>query len=105
MGTAYVKTWYKYNDTAANNSRDLEFWKVEGQQALNDKWFSAVRYSGMNANNGYPVAGMGARGPYFFGPFLTEELRRLSMGLSYWPNQDVVLKVDYIPTRTKFLRK
>jgi hypothetical protein len=71
LGTAYGKAWYDDNDPLGNNSRNIEYWKIEAQQELSENFFAAARYSGMNADKGYSVSGMAARGPYFFGPFQT----------------------------------
>ena len=96
LAAAYGKAWYDDNDPFANNRRTLDFWQIEAQQALvGDSLFAALRYSGMDADKGYPVSGMAARGPYFFGPIKTTELRRLSFGFTYWPYPDLVLKLDY----------
>lgn len=92
---AYGEARYEDNDPTGDNSLDFEFWTMEAQQALSEKLFAAIRYSGMDVDKGYPVAGMGSRGRYFFGPSLVENLRRLSMGISYWPKSEVVLKLDY----------
>ena len=95
LKAAYGEAWYEDNDAIQNNSKDFNFWSIEIQQALKENFFAAVRYSGMNVNGGYPVAGMASRGRYFFGPNLTEELRRLSVGFSFWPFADFVLKADF----------
>ncbi len=95
LNFAYGRAWYEDNDPLTDNRRNFEFWKIEGQQELTQTLTAAIRYSGMDVQQGYPVAGMGSRGRYFFGPFMTEKLRRLSTGLSYWPHKDLVLKVDY----------
>ncbi|MCB1123631.1 MAG: hypothetical protein KJT03_18910, partial [Verrucomicrobiae bacterium] len=94
MVTAYGKAWYDDNDPIRDNTRDIEFWQVGVQQALSESLFAAVRYSGTDADKGYPVSGMAQRGKYFFGPFMTESIRRLSLGLSYWLYPDLVLKLD-----------
>lgn len=95
LGVAYGEAGYQDDDTAGNNDRDFSFWHAEAKQEVADNLFAAVRYSGMTVSNGYPLPGMSPRGRYFFGPVLTEELRRLSLGITYWPYPDVVLKLDY----------
>jgi hypothetical protein len=95
MAVSYGQAWYDDNDPLGKNSRDFAFWHIEAKQELAESFFAAIRYSGMNVDLGYPVAGMAARGPYFFGPFRTDQLRRLSLGFTYWPYSDLVLKIDY----------
>ena len=91
----YGEIWYRDNDPNSSNSRDFEFWQIEAQQEIGENLYAAARYSGMNVDKGYPVAGMAARGFNFFGPFFAKELRRLSLGFTYWVHSDVVIKLDY----------
>jgi hypothetical protein len=59
---AYGEIWYSDNDPTISNSRDIEFWQIEAQQEIGENLYAAARYSGMNVDKGYPVAGMATRG-------------------------------------------
>ncbi|MCB1122373.1 MAG: hypothetical protein KJT03_12545 [Verrucomicrobiae bacterium] len=95
LAASYGQAWYSDNDPLANNSRDFEFWSIEVQQGLTDQFYAGVRYSRLDADGGYPIAGMGDRNTFFFAPFNTDQLHRLSLGFTYWPFEDLVLKLDY----------
>ena len=49
----------------------------------------------MRVARGYPLTGWGAPGTFFFRPSLTEQLRRLSLGLGYRFGPALVLKAEY----------
>ncbi|HVU23715.1 MAG TPA: hypothetical protein VHE13_06280 [Opitutus sp.] len=91
--------WVDYddNDTAADNSRRMSYWSVEGVQDLAEGFYGAVRYSGISAPKGYPLAGLGNAGTFFYNPFAsgTEDLTRLSLGLGYRFAPPLVWKLEY----------
>lgn len=83
------------NDPLADNSRRLRYGYLEAVQSLTEKLYGAARYSAVDAPGGYPLAGLGNMGQYFFRPTLTEELRRLSLGFGYRIGPPLVLKLEY----------
>ena len=83
------------SDTTADNSRRLNFGYIEAVQALAGPLYGAVRFSEMRVARGYPLTGWGAPGTFFFRPSLTEQLRRLSLGLGYRFGPALVLKAEY----------
>lgn len=91
--------WISFDDdsTTLSSSRDLSYYSVEGMQQLTGKAFAAARYSAIDAPQGYPLVGQGNAGKYFYNPFapLTQELRRLSVGLGYRFAPPLVWKVEY----------
>jgi len=55
-----------------------------------------ARFSQIFAPNGFPISGNGDMGNYFFNPLaLTREMWRLSLGLGYRFNQNLLLKMEY----------
>lgn len=91
--------WASFDDDSAtaNYSRDLTFYSVEARQQLGGPLFAAARYSTIDAPGGYPLAGLGAAGKYFYNPFatLTRDLHRLSLGLGYRFADPLVWKLEY----------
>lgn len=90
--------WGRFGDEGGvNHSRDLSYYSVEAQQRLAGGLYGAVRYSGVDVDGGYPLAGLGRAGPYFYNPFapLTERLHRLSLGFGYRFGPPLVLKLEY----------
>lgn len=84
------------NDTATDNSRRLRYGYVEVMQKIAGRLRGAARYSEIQAGGGgYPLAGWGNLGRYFFSPALTERLRRLSLGFGYQFGPPLVLKLEY----------
>lgn len=84
------------SDTRADNSRRLRYGYLEVAQDLVDNLYGAARFSEIDVPCGYPIAGWGPMGAYFFRPsVLTEELRRLSVGLGYRFGAPLVLKIEY----------
>ena len=57
--------------------------------------YGAARYSAINAPEGYPIAGQGEIGDYFFGPERTVALRRFTLGFGYRLGPPLVLKLEY----------
>lgn len=86
---------YGDSDPVVDNSRRLRFGAVEAVQQIAGGLFGAARYSQITVPGGYPLAGWGPLGTYFFRPVLTEELRRTSVGLGYRFGPPLVLKVEY----------
>ncbi|HWA86773.1 MAG TPA: hypothetical protein VG710_11160 [Opitutus sp.] len=88
---------YDDDDTAADNSRRLSYWSVEGVQDIGDGLYGVARYSEVRAPKGYPLAGLGNSGTFFYNPFaaLTDDLSRLSLGLGYRIGPPLVLKLEY----------
>ncbi len=91
--------WAHFDDdsTTADFSRNLSYYSLEGLQHLSEKFFAAARYSAIDAPRGYPLAGLGNTGKYFFSPFApqTKDLQRLSIGLGYRFGPPLVWKLEY----------
>ena len=91
--------WISFDDdsTAADYSRHLSYYSIEGVQHLSANLFAAARYSAIAAPRGYPLAGEGNAGKYFYNPYgpLTKNLQRLSLGLGYQFAPPLVWKVEY----------
>ncbi len=91
--------WINFDDdsTSGDNSRKLRYYSLEGRQKLGANLFGAARYSTIDAPRGYPIAGQGNAGKYFYNPFapLTTELERLSLGLGYQFGPPLVWKIEY----------
>ena len=83
------------SDTAADNARRLHYGYLEAMQSITDHLYAAARYSEIQAPKGYPLAGWGNPGLYFYRPSLTEELRRVSLGFGYRFGPPLVLKLEY----------
>lgn len=86
---------YDDNDRAVDNERRMRYGYLELVQGITERLYGAARYSEIRAPKGYPMVGGGQPGEYFFRPSLTEELRRLSLGLGYRIAEPVVLKFEY----------
>lgn len=96
VSVALGQARYDDSDTQADNSRRLRYGYLEVAQDLWDELYAAVRYSEIRAPGGYPLAGWGRRGQFFFRPgMMTEQLRRMSVGLGYRFGPPLVLKVEY----------
>jgi len=95
IAAAYGQVHFDDNDTLVDNSRKMTYGYVEVVQSLNDQLYGATRYSAVNAPGGYPLAGQGNMGEYFFSPKLTDELQRFSFGLGYRFGPPLVLKLEY----------
>jgi hypothetical protein len=95
VGAALGQIHFDDSDTTADNSRRIRYGYLEAVQALTAQFFAAARYSEIRAPGGYPLAGWGAPGTFFYRPSLTEELRRLSLGLGWRFGEPLVLKLEY----------
>lgn len=100
--TGHIKAaygWVQYDDNNPNAdfSRDMTYYSLEGMQYLAGKLYAAARYSAIDAPGGYPLAGQGSQGRYFYNPFapLTKDLRRLSVGVGYRFAEPMVWKIEY----------
>lgn len=95
LGAALGEARFDDSDPLVENSRRMRYGYLEGVQSLTEQLFGAARYSAIEAPGGYPVAGLGNAGEYFYRPSLTEELRRLSVGFGYRFGPPLVLKLEY----------
>jgi len=86
---------YRDNDPLADNTRDFDYFQVEAVQSLTREIYGAVRFSTLQVDQGYPIAGIGNLSRYFLGALQTEDLQRLSVGGGYRFNPSLVLKFDY----------
>ena len=86
---------YSDSDPLVNNSQRLRYGYLEGVQDFTEALYGAARYSAINAPVGYPIAGGGAIGDYFFGPERTVSLRRFTLGFGYRLGPPLVLKLEY----------
>ncbi|HXC35651.1 MAG TPA: hypothetical protein VNV43_07230, partial [Candidatus Acidoferrales bacterium] len=84
---------YGDNDPAANNSRDFFYYSAEGAQNLPKKFYLAARFSQVLCDKGIPVVGFGSDDDYFTA--LAREIRRLSLGVGYRFNPNLVVKAEY----------
>jgi len=91
---------YGDNDPAADNARGAYYFSVEGVQQLPHKFYAAARFSGITAQQGFPIVGNGNFGNYFFNE-LSTELWRLSLGLGYRFNDRLIVKAEYSLERGK----
>jgi hypothetical protein len=91
--------WVRFDDdsTSGDFARHLRYHSLEARQDFGPGFFGAARYSAIEAPGGYPLAGNGNAGKYFYNPFapLTKELERLSLGLGYRFGEPLVWKVEY----------
>lgn len=83
------------SDPLADNARRIRYGYLELVQGLAGRLYGATRYSEIRAPGGYPLVGWGSMGTFFFRPSLTEELRRLSLGLGYRFGPPLVWKIEY----------
>lgn len=96
MSAALGEARYGDSDTDADNSRKLRYGYIEAVQTISGGLYGAVRHSEIRVAGGYPLAGWGSRGAYFFRPgVLTTQLRRTSVGLGYRFGAPLVLKFEY----------
>ena len=91
---------YGDNDTAAHNARGAFYYSVEGVQQLPHKFYAAARFSGIMADQGFPIVGNGSFNNYFRND-LSTELWRLSLGLGYRFSDRLIVKAEYSLERGK----
>lgn len=92
---AFGQARYNDNDRRGPNPRRMRYGYLEQVQSISERLYGAARFSRIVAPKGYPLAGGGAAGEYFFSPVFTEELRRLSVGIGYRFGPPLVLKFEY----------
>jgi hypothetical protein len=85
---------YDDNDRSADNQRDIYYYSAEGMLRFAGNFYGAARFSQIFAHDGFPIVGNGTWGEYFYSK-LTDDLWRLSLGLGYTPNPNLVFKVEY----------
>lgn len=85
------------NNPAANDTRHLSYYYIEGVQHLSDPLYGAVRFSQINAPGGYPIAGQGSMSEYFFTNIMTSSISRVTVGLGYSFSAPTLLKIEYSP--------
>jgi hypothetical protein len=95
LSAALGQARYNDNDRRAANARRMRYGYVEAMQSIAGGLYAAARFSRVSAPRGYPLAGWGNMGRFFFAPSLTEELRRFSLGLGYQFGPPLVLKMEY----------
>lgn len=89
--------FYDDNDPIRDNHREFYHVAVEGVQQVTRKVFGAARFSQVFVEKGYPVAGNGDPGRFFYNadaPFVTD-IWRLSLGAGYRFSPAMVLKAEY----------
>jgi len=87
--------YLKYNDNGSSDTqREVYYYYVEGLQHLTSRLYAAARWSQMIPHHGYPIAGDGSWGEYFFGGF-TRIISRLTAGAGYRLNHNLLLKAEY----------
>lgn len=84
---------YDDNDRAAENRRDVAYYYAEGMYRFAKQIYGAARYSQVLAEKGFPIPANGNFNDY--GSALTDNLWRLSLGLGYTPNPNLVFKLEY----------
>jgi hypothetical protein len=85
---------YDDADAAADRARDGNYYYAEVLQHITRKFYSAARFCQVLADEGMPIIGHGDFGKYFYGP-LTTDLWRLSIGLGYRWNENLLAKIEY----------
>src|SRR5690606_34274771 len=70
------------------------YYYAEAKQDLVENFYTAARFSHIIADEGMPLVGHGDFGHFLFGP-LTTDLWRLSLGLGYRWNKNLMTKLEY----------
>ena len=97
VGFAEGAAFYDDNDPLRNNRRDFVHIAVEGVQEVTKHVFGAARFSQVFVGKGYPLAGLGDPGRFFYSaeaPSITD-IWRLSLGAGYRFSPAMVLKAEY----------
>ena len=84
---------YDDNDRSGNNRRDIAYYYAEGMFRFTKQFYGAARYSQVLADEGFFIPANGDWNKY--GAALTDNLWRLSLGLGYTPNPNLVFKLEY----------
>ncbi len=91
--------WVHFEDDnpLADDTRHMTYYSLEGLQYLTPRFFAAARYGAIDVPRGYPLAGLGNPGEFFYNPFgpLTKDLQRLSVGVGYRFAEPLVWKFEY----------
>lgn len=103
MSAAWGLGRYRDNDPLADNHRDFRYHQLEATLDLSRRFWVAARYSGLHAQDGYPIPGLGAFARYFYGAWPAEDLWRLSLGGGYRFAGNALVKVDYTVERGELL--
>jgi len=96
LNVALGRGEYSDDDQAADNSRRMSYGSVELVQTFVGGFFGAARYSWIDAKKGCPLSGHGDRNRYLFSGALTDELRRLGLGVGYRFGPPLVIKAEYM---------
>jgi hypothetical protein len=98
---------YEDNDSAADNSRDVYYFQIEGVQNLNTRqnfWYAGARYSRIVADNGFALVANGNMDRYMFDrSLLTKELWRFGVAIGYRIGRNFLFKTEYDFERGKFI--
>jgi hypothetical protein len=89
---------YDDNDPMTSNDRTMYFYSIEAKQQITRKLYAAARFGQIFADNGYPLSGNADMGEYFFNynpAALATELWRLSLGVGYRFNENLLVKTEY----------
>lgn len=85
---------YDDDDSTADNARDALFWSAELVQDVVRRWYAGLRYSQVQADDGFVVPGQGsADAPS--SRYDTENIWRLSAVLGHRWNERLVWKAEY----------
>jgi len=85
---------YSDDDSAADNDRSAVFGALEAVQHLTRRYYLAGRYSFIQTDDGMPIVGLGEFDRFFKG-YLTEEIRRLGLGVGCRWNENLLVKAEY----------
>lgn len=82
------------SDNGVEASTDAMYYSIEMVHDMAGDLYGALRYSGMESDDGFAVVG---HAPFskLFSPDRTESLQRLSVGLGYRISDQAVAKVEY----------
>lgn len=91
---------YEDDDRLVDNSRDVDYYQAEIVQnliQLNERaLYTAMRFSKINADKGFPLVGFGSYNRYLYDYYnLATELWRLSLGIGCRIHKNVLLKAEY----------
>lgn len=91
------EAWFDDDSAVADNSRHFTFYTLEAMQQITGKLYAAARYGKVRVPEGYPLAGQGNAGNYFYNPSAPRmtSLERFSAGLGYQFDLPLVWKVEY----------
>ena len=101
----YVKVFggyirYNDNDPSGADARNVYYYTLEAVHDNIGNLYAAGRFAHINAPGGFPILGNGDMGTFLFRP-LTDRMWRLSLGLGYRWNENLILKSEYSLERGK----